>query len=301
MGERARLVVAALHLLAGRAELVAALSEASSGAISSNRLFYFCGNHRGTGLNGELFLGTQGTTTTTSLLTTTSSAALSQRPGTRSEFDQMCGSVGTVDYAAGAADDVCSGATFLCGSLSTPLHQCFDVADCKMATEMRTRIEATQDPIVTFMHQMIPHHANAINMAKSLLKLHDERVADDEIGILLYSMINWQTLQMRFMEDYLAAAGAPNPVAARSCPRAVPALAPAPAPPLPSSPADSRGSSAVTAPGPAPAPVPAIEYATAPTPAASAGSHGRGAAGAAAHGVALLLLALGGLGLVPRL
>ena len=94
---------------------------------------------------------------------------------------------------------MCSGATFLCGLMSTPLHQCFDAADCKMATEMRTRIEATQDPIVTFMHQMIPHHANAINMAKSLLKLHDERVADDEIGILLYSMINWQTLQMRFM------------------------------------------------------------------------------------------------------
>jgi hypothetical protein len=117
------------------------------------RLFYFCGNHRGTGLNGELLIGTAGATTATTTGVST------QRPEARSDFDQMCGSVGTVGYAAGASDP-CSGAVFLCGPLSTPLHQCFDAADCKMATEMRTRIEATQDPIVTFMHQMVPHHTN---------------------------------------------------------------------------------------------------------------------------------------------
>ena len=63
-------------------------------------------------------------------------------------------------YAADADQDHCSGAIFLCGALSTPLQQCFDAADCKMATEMRTRIEWSQDPIVTFMHQMVPHHLN---------------------------------------------------------------------------------------------------------------------------------------------
>ena len=63
-------------------------------------------------------------------------------------------------YAADADQDHCSGAIFLCGALSTPLQQCFDAADCKMATEMRTRVEMLQDSIVTFMHQMVPHHVN---------------------------------------------------------------------------------------------------------------------------------------------
>ena len=79
-------------------------------------------------------------------------------------------------------------------------------------------------------------------MAKSLLKLHDDRAADNEIGVLLYSMVNWQTLQIRFMEDYLAAAGAPNPVAARSCPPAPPLSLPRPA-----------GAGGSTAPAPTPA------------------------------------------------
>ena len=162
-------------------------------SLSSSKLFYFCGNHRGTGLNGQLQIGTAQSLTTTS-------SVLSQRAEARSDFDQMCGSTGTQPilpsvwfnelsqasswtialsvfllgvalmlvlngaglgaYAADADQDHCSGAIFLCGALSTPLQQCFDAADCKMATEMRTRIESSQDPIVTFMHQMVPHHLN---------------------------------------------------------------------------------------------------------------------------------------------
>eukprot|EP01052_Picozoa_sp_SAG31_P004230 SAG31_NODE_173_length_21354_cov_16.826112_23_plen_119_part_00 len=58
--------------------------------------------------------------------------------------------------------------------------------------------------------QMIPHHINAINMAKAALKLRPERVGNawDEMGIMMYSMINVQTEQVAFMQDYLHAVGA---------------------------------------------------------------------------------------------
>lgn len=79
---------------------------------------------------------------------------------------------------------------------------------------------------------MIPHHDNAINMGKSLLKLHDERDDWDELSIIIHSLINWQTQQVAFMREFLAEAGAPSPEAARSCPS--PAPVPSPAAPAPS-------------------------------------------------------------------
>lgn len=45
--------------------------------------------------------------------------------------------------------------------------------------------------ITTFMHQMIPHHENAVNMAKTLLILPEAK-DDPEILGLLTDIINTQ-------------------------------------------------------------------------------------------------------------
>ena len=41
-------------------------------------------------------------------------------------------------------------------------------------------ILANSDPIVTFIHQMIPHHQNAVNMAKALLKTNTLDSTDED-------------------------------------------------------------------------------------------------------------------------
>ena len=41
-------------------------------------------------------------------------------------------------------------------------------------------ILANSDPIVTFIHQMIPHHQNAVNMAKAVLKTNTLDASDED-------------------------------------------------------------------------------------------------------------------------
>ena len=56
-------------------------------------------------------------------------------------------------------------------------------------------ILANSDPIVTFIHQMIPHHQNAVNMAKALLKTNtlDSTDEDDrEMENMMWAIINGQ-------------------------------------------------------------------------------------------------------------
>ena len=48
-----------------------------------------------------------------------------------------------------------------------------------------------KDPLTTFLEQMIPHHANAVNMAKLLLKTNPDPVADTEgIEDIVHGIIN---------------------------------------------------------------------------------------------------------------
>ena len=54
---------------------------------------------------------------------------------------------------------------------------------------------------VTFMHQMIPHHQNAVNMAKMLLKTEP---GDDELESMLREIINGQNMQITYMRGWLA-------------------------------------------------------------------------------------------------
>ena len=148
----------------------------------------------------------------------------------RDDFDTECGTTNTSQYAD--IESTCPQMTFLCGASST-FDRCMNAIDCAMHVEMRVDTDST-NPVVTFMHQMIAHHRNAVNMAKILLKLdppgldcgtnYDGRrrlpAADrrsvqalctdtgDDGGrpaeTLLWEIINGQNAQITFMRSWLA-------------------------------------------------------------------------------------------------
>jgi len=77
--------------------------------------------------------------------------------------------------------------------------------DCAMHTEMRVNTHES-DPLTTFMHQMIPHHQNAVNMAKAILKkvpLNANNDAEGELGDLFWSIVNEQNMQIMQMKHWL--------------------------------------------------------------------------------------------------
>merc|ERR1719230_891817 len=62
-----------------------------------------------------------------------------------------------------------------------------------------------QSEIVTFMQQMIPHHINAVNMAKILLKHAPTEVgAVEDMEDILWGIINTQNYEVHQFRNYLA-------------------------------------------------------------------------------------------------
>jgi len=60
------------------------------------------------------------------------------------------------------------------------------------------------DKVVLFMQQMIPHHANAVNMAKFLLKQGNAEAQEvDDLKDILYDIINTQNYQIHQFRNYL--------------------------------------------------------------------------------------------------
>ena len=64
-------------------------------------------------------------------------------------------------------------------------------------------LESARD---TFLEQMIPHHANAVNMAKLLLKIDPDSVAaTDGLEDILWDIVNVQSYQVHQFRNYLEA------------------------------------------------------------------------------------------------
>ena len=85
-------------------------------------------------------------------------------------FDQSCGTFGLDPFQL--PNPVCP-AQFVCGvdeSNQALAHfsACIDAMNCRMLAGMTTGIKASSQ-MALFIHQMIPHHQNAVNMAKALL------------------------------------------------------------------------------------------------------------------------------------
>ena len=79
-----------------------------------------------------------------------------------SEYDQSCGTFGVGDYTRDSGK--CPSDSFICTEGDeTPeqllFGECMYALDCHMNYNMKS-ILANSDPIVTFIHQMNPHHQN---------------------------------------------------------------------------------------------------------------------------------------------
>merc|ERR1719265_1851836 len=74
-----------------------------------------------------------------------------------------------------------------------------------MDREMRVQgHDSHADPIATFSKQMIPHHINAVNMAKLLLKFDAAAVsAVEDLEDILWGIINVQNNQVHEFRNYL--------------------------------------------------------------------------------------------------
>jgi uncharacterized protein (DUF305 family)/YHS domain-containing protein len=121
----------------------------------------------------------------------------------RSAFDVRCGTTGASDYAPGGSMD-CKQA-FLGGTLDTTFEKCMQAIDCMMNRQMRViGHDSHQSAIVSFMQQMIPHHLNAVNMAKILL-LHapSQVTAVEGLEDILWDIINTQNYQVHQFRNYL--------------------------------------------------------------------------------------------------
>ena len=82
--------------------------------------------------------------------------------------------------------------------MDTDFEDCLRGIDCQMNKEMRVKgYDSHGDAIVTFMQQMIPHHINAINMARTTIK-HDSSYAQvEDFEDILWDVINVQGYQVQ--------------------------------------------------------------------------------------------------------
>ena len=124
---------------------------------------------------------------------------------TQSDFDATCGTAGINEYAM--TDEYCPQQLFLCNTTNTGFSDCMTAIDCQMRFDMSTA-EFDNNPAVTFMHQMIPHHQNAVNMAKILLNEFTGSANlypgdNEELIYLMYEIINSQSKQIQFMNAWL--------------------------------------------------------------------------------------------------
>jgi len=84
-----------------------------------------------------------------------------EKPGS---FDQKCGTFGAFKYSEPSNQAaLCSGMPLVCpgetSKQSDLFESCLKAIDCKMMDEMQIKVD-DDDHLVTFMHQMIPHHVS---------------------------------------------------------------------------------------------------------------------------------------------
>ena len=128
-------------------------------------------------------------------------------PHTADAFDTMCGTYEASPYKQESGQ--CAGSQFLCTTASPPTNfeKCMHAIDCKMQTEMTVQgHDIHGNPIAIFMQQMIPHHTNAVNMARVMLTTTDIR-SDSFGNNLMYEIINNQNAQIHAMRNYLSDRG----------------------------------------------------------------------------------------------
>ena len=127
------------------------------------------------------------------------------------EYDKSCGSYGITDFQL--PNPQCP-ERFVCdagGGSMGKFADCIESQNCYMFIGMTTGVSARSE-IALFLHMMIPHHENAINMAKTLLQ-NGNLNCDEftystgcimyQIGLEIVDSQNFQVQQMRgLLESY---------------------------------------------------------------------------------------------------
>lgn len=133
-----------------------------------------------------------------------------------SAYDRECGTYGLKDFQLPHPECphrfVCNVNDVTSSSISS-FASCLESMNCHMFAGMTTY--STQGNVALFLQEMIPHHQNAVNMAKSLLKKWEEMCADlgtsdtDDCIMegILRSIVNSQNAQIQLMRDLLASNG----------------------------------------------------------------------------------------------
>ena len=129
-------------------------------------------------------------------------------PIVKDAFDTKCGTSHISEYADGESHE-CN-IEFFAGGKDTDFEECLHAVDCQMHYEMYSETGPNEsDKIALFMQQMIPHHVNAVNMAKLLLKQASQVELDavEDLENILYDIINTQNFQIHQFRNYLNSEG----------------------------------------------------------------------------------------------
>merc|ERR1719271_331311 len=184
-------------------------------------MFYFCHIHAGMSGIIKIADATTGAVVSTKTAATTLPADYYKTPTT---YDKSCGSYGIDAFQT--SKGACGNEHFVCTTAATPsgsFGDCLSSMDCAMDYNMKTTLDSND--VVSFMWQMIPHHKNAVNMAKLLMKQNaltlsrrklrgegrrlddDSGCADCAIDDMLWDIVSVQSHQILTMKDWLTANG----------------------------------------------------------------------------------------------
>ena len=188
------------------------------------KIYYFCHIHAGMSAEIEL-TGTAGgnvldpdtlggETETSALAIFTKIQADHQKEILA--FDEKCGTYNADAFDPGADSKhaTCSGKDFLCGDGGDDDYaMCLKAIDCQMHHDMAVSVPSSStSKFATFARQMIPHHQNAVSMAKALLKFHEAKdypaagTEDQDMEwakALAWHIINVQNRQIQQMSAWL--------------------------------------------------------------------------------------------------
>jgi len=174
-------------------------------------IFYFCHIHQG--MTGRIKLLEDGV-----LVSREDVPEIPYEYDMPTGFDALCGNFGVAGNRL--PDDQCP-STFVCladgADPSLGLFaDCINAQDCSMFKGMTSGVSATGGETALFLHQMIPHHENAVNMAKTLMSLGDldcEEYDEEDPDCIMYeialSIIDVQNFQIQTMRGLLDAFGYP--------------------------------------------------------------------------------------------
>jgi len=150
-------------------------------------IFYFCHIHQY--MSGRIkLLDTYG-----NVISTANDPVIPYAYQQASVYDQSCGTYGVTGFQL--PNPQCP-SKFVCDAPGrvTEFAGCIESMNCAMIAVMTTGA-SSDNAIALFVHQMIPHHQNAVNMAKALLAnrvLNSCRNLEDETPVCILKAISME-------------------------------------------------------------------------------------------------------------